>query len=148
MLSLMPLIRALYSVSRGREVRVVHGGREEVEEEGEEGSGGGRRGDGSNRKGERKIRTEMGVKRMWRKVGENKEECIFFNHQVASGSLYKASHKEKYECRQCMEAKGCAHPAILTPSPSLLSAALLHFSCRANFMTAGHSSGVAPHDGL
>ena len=27
-----------------------------------------------------------------------------------------------------------------------LSPALLYFSCRANFMTAGHSSGAAPHD--
>lgn len=52
---------------RGREVRVVHGGREEVEEEGEEGSGGGRRGDGLNRKGERKIRNRNGTNGVERK---------------------------------------------------------------------------------
>ena len=57
-----------------------------------------------------------------------------------------AAWKGKYECRQCMEAGGSECSAILTPIPSPLSPALLYFSCRANFMTAGHSSGAAPHD--
>ncbi len=56
------------------------------------------------------------------------------------------SQKGKYECRQCMEAGASERSAILTLIPSPLSPALLYFSCRANFMTTGHSSGTAPHD--
>lgn len=45
-----------------------------------------------------------------------------------------------------MEAGASERLAILTLIPSPLSPALLYFSCRANFVTTGQSSGAAPHD--